>query len=250
MSGTYGQARGRDPQRLRRSAAEILGDQVFGPGFVKDETGRWVPNLGGSLYVDADGTVRIRTDGVTLIEASNSPVTLQAGPAVAQTAQVAQTVTTATRRATHSIIAGSGLTGGGLLNEDQTLAVNRAATLTLDPLPGEGVEILEGAPAFYPIIRPKSNAGTVNVDLRLFGIGTGLVYVNGDVPIGFREFSAKGDLLVGTGSGALVALTAGTDTFVLTADSTEPSGLKWAAGGSGSGLSQPQIMARQSFGGF
>lgn len=43
-------------------------------------------------------------------------------------------------------------------------------------------------------------------------------------------FSAKGDLAVYNGSSVAV-LPLGTDTFVLTADSTQPSGVKWAAGG-------------------
>jgi hypothetical protein len=43
------------------------------------------------------------------------------------------------------------------------------------------------------------------------------------------DYSAKGVLLVGTGSGTKSALTVGTDTYVLTADSTQATGTKWAA---------------------
>lgn len=48
--------------------------------------------------------------------------------------------------------------------------------------------------------------------------------------------TTKGDLLVDNGSN-VIRLAVGSNTQVLTADSGEPSGLKWAAGGGGSGRS-------------
>lgn len=52
------------------------------------------------------------------------------------------------------------------------------------------------------------------------------------------DYSAKGKILVGTGVGTWTALSTGTDAHVLTADSAEASGVKWAAaaGGPGGGL--------------
>jgi hypothetical protein len=44
-------------------------------------------------------------------------------------------------------------------------------------------------------------------------------------------FDAKGDLPVGTGANTAARLAAGTNGYVLTADSAEATGLKWAAGG-------------------
>jgi len=44
---------------------------------------------------------------------------------------------------------------------------------------------------------------------------------------------AKGDLIVGTGADTFSKLTAGTNTYVLTADSAEATGLKWAAPAAG-----------------
>lgn len=50
-----------------------------------------------------------------------------------------------------------------------------------------------------------------------------------------RAWSAKGDLVAGQGSGLAGILTLGTNGYVLTADSSQPLGVKWAAGGGGGG---------------
>ncbi len=50
-----------------------------------------------------------------------------------------------------------------------------------------------------------------------------------------NSFTAKGQILAGTGSSTYSALPLGIDGYVLTADSSFPNGVKWAAGGGGGG---------------
>lgn len=60
-----------------------------------------------------------------------------------------------------------------------------------------------------------------------------------DTVVGYGDYSAKGVILVGTGAGTFTALAVGTNDFVLTADSAQASGVKWAAvpgGGGGGGV--------------
>jgi hypothetical protein len=45
----------------------------------------------------------------------------------------------------------------------------------------------------------------------------------------FSVITTKGDLLVGTGAGAMAREAVGADTYVLTADSAQTNGIKWAA---------------------
>lgn len=80
---------------------------------------------------------------------------------------------------------------------------------------------------------------TPNVgDITEVQAGTGISVASGTGPIPVvtntvaTTFDAKADLVVGTGADTFAKLTVGANGTVLTADSTETTGLKWAAAGS------------------
>ena len=58
---------------------------------------------------------------------------------------------------------------------------------------------------------------------------------SGAVDLKFNT-TAKGGLLIGTGTGTVSELAVGTNNYVLTADSTQTTGMKWAASSSGGGF--------------
>lgn len=81
---------------------------------------------------------------------------------------------------------------------------------------------------------------TPNVgDITEVQAGTGISVASGTGPIPVvtnsmaTEITAKGDLIVGTGSGTFDNLPAGTNGYTLVADSVETTGLKWVAASSG-----------------
>lgn len=91
----------------------------------------------------------------------------------------------------------------------------------------------------FPDIPPDKGVPLLDLTTLLFSdavmdaldaaIGTG----GGGIPE--STVDAKGDLIVATAADAVARLPVGTNGYVLTADSAEASGLKWAAGGGGGG---------------
>lgn len=76
-------------------------------------------------------------------------------------------------------------------------------------------------------------------DITEVAAGTGISVSSGTGPVPTvtntvaTTFDAKGDLVVGTGADTFSKLTVGTNDYVLTADSSTSTGLKWAAAAGG-----------------
>ena len=77
-------------------------------------------------------------------------------------------------------------------------------------------------------------------DITEVSAGTGISVASGTGPIPVitntvaTAIDAKGDLIVGTGADTFSRLAVGTNTYILTADSAEATGLKWVAPAGGS----------------
>ena len=90
-------------------------------------------------------------------------------------------------------------------------------------------------------------SGTVTSITAGAGLTGGTITTSGTIDINFTEvlspaeFTASGQLLVGTGDATYTALAVGSDTQVLTADSTCTGGVKWAAAGGGASAATPTV---------
>jgi hypothetical protein len=123
------------------------------------------------------------------------------------------------------------------LNPETTLgdiAYRSATSNTNTRLPigtaGQILAVSAGVPAWI-----NNDQG----DITEVQAGTGISVASGTGPIPVvtntvaTEFDAKGDLVVGTGSDTFDRLAVGTNTYILTADSAEATGLKWVAPAAG-----------------
>jgi len=161
-----------------------------------------------------------------------------------------------------SVTAGTGLTGG-TISTTGTIALNTACVINPSVLSAKGTLITATAsntPAALPIGSDNQiltacaacstgmtwaagggGSGTITSITAGVGLSGGTITTSGTISLNTAcvlepvDFTAAGQILVGTGSGTFTALLVGTNAQVLTADSTCTGGLKWAAGGGGGG---------------
>lgn len=149
-------------------------DAFFAPPFVKGDDGRWTLAVAGALYTNAEDELELRTDGTTLVQEPGSPTTLKS-PLQAALIQEAKV-----RRADDSTLSARLTTAlAGKMNTSRAVRFTESVT----PTTGEGVEIIEASSASAPVVKPFSNNGTADLNLYIFGLGTGQAYVNGAVPV-------------------------------------------------------------------
>lgn len=94
-----------------------------------------------------------------------------------------------------------------------------------------------------------SSGGSYPSWSSLTSTSVGLSNVTNDAQVKLSTVAAKGDLIVGTASATVTNLGVGTNGQVLTADSTQTSGMKWAAA-SGGGSSLPDYVSNTFWGAF
>ena len=148
---------------------------------------------------------------------------------------VATTLSTALSAATTSMIVASG-TGSALLG-GISLAVGNVDqfALAIDPdtVNKEIVFATQVSTDTFTIVRGQAGTSAVTntsgATVKHVLTGEDLTYFNNGVVNG--TITAKGDLVVGTGSGTFTKLGIGTNNYVLTADSAQATGTKWAAVG-------------------
>jgi hypothetical protein len=166
------------------------------------------------------------------------------------------------------ILTGAGLSGGGDLTADRTLSATDATTLAkgIVQLAGDlggtaASPTVPGLASKAPTTRlitagtGLSGGGDLSVDRTLavvYGTASGTAAQGNDSRItGAVQASTattKGDLLVATAAAAIGRLGVGSDGQVLTADSTQTTGVKWAMASGGGSVGMDEVFPLSAYG--
>jgi hypothetical protein len=105
---------------------------------------------------------------------------------------------------------------------------------------GDWTDLVAGAKTAVQI-RLVGKQGNTIADPAFSRIAVQFSYVVGGISL--STIDAKGDLLVGTANDTVSRLAVGTNDYVLTADSAEATGTKWAASGGGADLAADESIS-------
>ena len=121
-----------------------------------------------------------------------------------------------------------GVTGTSPISVDNTDPANPVVEVATATTSVYGVTLLEDTVT----CTSSAIAATANAVRQTYDVASQAL-TDASLAVPNASYTALGDILSGTGSGAYAAVALGTNGYVLTADSTCAAGVKWAAGGGG-----------------
>jgi len=170
-----------------------------------------------------DASTKAYVDSVIATGASNAAAAATSATAAATSATAA--ATSATGAASSATAAASSATSAAASYDsfDDRYLGAKSSDPSVD---NDGDALVTGALVF----------NTTSNEMKVWN-GSAWQLVDSSSGIAETLIDAKGDLIVGSADNTAARLAVGTDTFVLTADSTQATGVKWAAStGGGAGL--------------